>query len=99
MTKHKRGLLAGPKINGRHSSVIASARPFVLAAKLLPEVTRVVIGPITKRTGDGPMRLIFKAVPAGLKVKVIGGRMAQEFYVYTKTPAATEVALREEARC
>ena len=96
MARHKRGLLAGPKINGRHSSVIAAARPFVLAGKLLPEVTRVVIGPITKRAGDGPRRLIFKAVPAGLKVKVIGGKMAQEFYVYTKTPAATEAAIKAE---
>lgn len=97
--KHKRGLLAGPKISGRHSTVIAAARPFVLAAKLMPEVTRVVIGPITKRATTGPARLIFGRVPAGLKAKVIGGRSAQQFYVYTKTPDATGAAIREEIEC
>lgn len=93
---HKRGLLAGPKISGRHSTVTAAAQPFVIAAKLLPDVTRIVIGPITKRAGAGPTRLIFKPVPAGLKAKVIGGRLAQEFYVYTQTPGKTEAAIRAE---
>jgi hypothetical protein len=96
MASPRKSLLAGPKINGRHATVIQAARPFVIAAKLRPEVTRVVIGIITKRSLFGPLRLSFSPVPSGLKVKVLGGKMAQEFYVYTKTPAATESALRAE---
>ena len=44
---HTRGLLKGPKFNGRHSTVIPDAIPAVEAARDCPWVTKIALGVIT----------------------------------------------------
>lgn len=93
---HRKRLLKGPKINSRHSTVIGPAEKVVVAAKLMPEVFRIVIGKISNKGGKGKTRLLFKSIPAGLHLKVIGLRQVQEFYLYTDSPASAERILTQE---
>lgn len=85
----KKGLLAGKKINGNHSTVIEAAREMVLAAKNRPEVRKVVLGVVSK-IGPGKSRVKFKRIQAGLQMTVRGGASMQEFYIYTSDPALTQ---------
>jgi hypothetical protein len=89
MKSHQRGLLAGPKFNGRHTTIIEAAIPIIKQAKKLDSVTKIVVSEI-KKAGQGPTLLRFTHVPAGLKLMVRGQQAVQEFYLYTKVPHLVE---------
>src|SRR5271163_5151182 len=82
---HIRGLLTGPKFNGRHSTVIPSAIPAVEAARDCPHVTKIALGVITPiRAAEEHLK--FTPVSGGLKMQVRGTHAVQVFYVYTTRP-------------
>ena len=79
----QKGLLKGPKFNGKHTTLIAAAQRAVVALRDDPRVTKIVIGMITSRRGR---TTTIKAVPinAGLRVTVVSPQNVQELYVYTE---------------
>ena len=82
---HIKGLLRGPKFNGRHSTVIPSAIPAVEAARDCEHVTKIALGVITPiKTGQEHLK--FSAVSGGLKMQVRGVHEIQVFWVYTTRP-------------
>ena len=82
---HARGLLKGPKFNGRHSTVIPSAIPAVEAARDCPHVTKIALGVITPiRAGEEHLK--FMPVSGGLKMQVRGTAAVQIFWLYTTKP-------------
>jgi hypothetical protein len=92
MADKTRGLLKGPKFNGRHTTVIAAAVPVVQLLRDDPRVTKIVIGVITTRRGNTTN---VKAVPidAGLRITVAAPRNVQELYAYTADPEGVRGAL------
>ncbi len=82
MADTRRGLLKGPKFNGKHTTLIAAAERVVIALRDDPRVTKIVIGVITSRRGRTTS---VKAVPinAGLRVTVVSPQNVQELYAYT----------------
>jgi hypothetical protein len=84
---HIKGLLKGPKFNGRHSTVIPSAIPAVEAARDSPHVSKIALGVIT------PIRaaqehLKFTPGSGGLKMQVRGSHAIQIFWLFTTQPDA-----------
>jgi hypothetical protein len=82
---HIKGLLRGPKFNGRHSTVIPSAIPAVEAARDSEHVTKIALGVITPIKA-GKEHLKFSEVSGGLKMQVRGVNAIQVFWLYTKKP-------------
>ena len=82
---HTKGLLRGPKFNGRHSTVIPSAIPAVEAAKACEHVTKIALGIITP-TKLAEERLKFTSASGGLKMQVRGTHAVQVFWLYTTRP-------------
>jgi hypothetical protein len=82
---HERGLLKGPKFNGRHSTVIPSAIPAVEAARDCAHVTKIALGVITPLK-SGQEHLKFMPVSGGLKMQVRGSFAVQIFWLYTTRP-------------
>jgi hypothetical protein len=82
---HIKGLLRGPKFNGRHSTVIPSAIPAVEAARDSAHVTKIALGVITPiKTGQEHLK--FSAVSGGLKMQVRGVHAIQVFWLYSTSP-------------
>lgn len=75
---HTRGLLKGPKFNGRHSTVIPDAIPAVEAARDCPYVSKIALGVITPLK-SGAEHLKFMPVSGGLKMQVRGAFAVQIF--------------------
>lgn len=96
---HAKGLLRGPKFNGRHSTVIPSAVPAVEAARDCPLVTKIALGVITP-IKPGEERLKFSEASGGLKMQVRGANAVQVFWVYTNRPRETiaEITSKWDAR-
>jgi len=96
---HIRGLLKGPKFNGRHSTVIPDASPAVEAARDCPHVTKIGLGVITP-IRSGPEHLKFTPVSGGLKMQVRGAHAIQVFWLYTTRPDAAieEITRKWQAR-
>jgi hypothetical protein len=88
----QKGLLKGPKFNGKHTTLIAAAQRAVVALRDDPRVTKIVIGMITSRRGR---TTTLKAVPinAGLRVTVVSPQNVQELYVYTDDVAGVQQML------
>ena len=82
---HARGLLKGPKFNGRHSTVIPSAIPALQAARDCSLVTKIALGVITP-IRPGPEHLKFTPATGCLKMQVRGTNAVQTFWVYTTSP-------------
>ena len=82
---HIKGLLRGPKFNGRHSTVIPSAIPAVEAARDCEHVTKIALGVITP-VKKGTELLKFSDVSGGLKMQVRGANAIQIFWLYTTRP-------------
>lgn len=82
MADTRRGLLKGPKFNGKHTTLIAAAERVVVALRDDPRVTKIIIGVITSRRGRTTS---VKAVPinAGLRVTVVSPQNVQELFAYT----------------
>jgi hypothetical protein len=87
MPSHIRGLLKGPKFNGRHSTVIPSAIAAVEAARDCPRVTKIGLGVITP-VKAAQEHLKFTPVSGGLKMQVRGAHAIQVFWLYTTQPEA-----------
>jgi hypothetical protein len=81
----EKGLLKGPKFNGRHSTVIQSAIPAVEAAKACPHVSKISLGLITPSKA-GEERLKFTKATGALKMQVRGTNAVQLFWLYTNRP-------------
>jgi hypothetical protein len=85
---HLKGLLKGPKFNGRHSTVIPSAVPAVEAARDCEHVTKIALGVITPIRA-GQEHLKFLPVSGGrLKMQIRGTNAVQVFWLYTNQPEA-----------
>ncbi len=84
---HARGLLKGPKFNGRHSTVIDSAIPALEAARDSTLVTKIALGVITP-IRVGAEHLKFTPASGCLKMQVRGTNAVQTFWVYTTSPDA-----------
>jgi len=96
---HARGLLKGPKFNGRHSTVIDSAIPAVEAARDSPHVSKIALGVITPIRA-GIEHLKFTPASGCLKMQVRGTTAVQTFWVYTVRPdeAMAEITAKWNAR-
>jgi hypothetical protein len=96
---HARGLLKGPKFNGRHSTVIPDAIPAVEAARDCLCVTKIALGVITPLK-SGPEHLKFMPVSGGLKMQVRGSVAVQIFWLYTTQPqeAIAEITQKWNSR-
>lgn len=92
MAEKTRGLLKGPKFNGRHTTLIDAAVPVVVQLRDDPRVTKIIIGVITSRRGK---TTTIKAVPinAGLKLTIAAPRNVQELYAYTTDPDGVKATL------
>ena len=85
MADKTRGLLKGPKFNGRHTTLIAAAIPIVARLRDDPRVTKIIIGVITSRRGK-TTAVKAQAIDAGLRITVAAPRNVQELYAYTADP-------------
>ena len=94
MADKPKGLLRGSKFNGKHSTLIAPAYPMVELLRDDDRVTKIVIGVIKPRKGNG---ISLKAVPieAGLRLMVSGPSSVQQFYAYTADPEGVKAALEK----
>lgn len=94
MADKPRGLLRGPKFNGKHTTLIAPAFSMVELLRDDDRVTKIVIGVIKPRKGGG---ISLKATPieAGLRIMVSGPSSVQQFYAYTSDPAGVSAALED----
>lgn len=82
-----RGLLKGPKFNGRHSTVINAAVPIVAALRRSDLVTKVVLS-VIRPTKAARRRMKCVEIEAGLRLDVRGPNSVQTFYAYTRHPVA-----------
>jgi hypothetical protein len=99
MAAHAKGLLRGPKFNGRHSTVIDSAVPAVEAARDCKLVTKIALGVITPiRVGQEHLK--FTPASGCLKMQIRGVNAVQTFWVYTTDPdtVVTEITRKWEER-
>lgn len=96
---HIRGLLEGPKFNGRHSTVIPDAIPAVEAARDSPHVSKIALGVITP-LHKGSTHLKFTPTNGGLKMQVRGSHAVQIFWLYSTNPdaAISEITDKWNAR-
>jgi len=92
MADKTRGLLRGPKFNGRHTTLIAAAVPVVELLRDDPRVTKIIIGVITSRRGK---TTAIKALPidAGLRITIAAPRNVQELYAYTSDAEGVRQAI------
>ena len=93
MGEKTRGLLKGPKFNGRHTTLIAAAVPVVSLLKDDPRVTKIVIGVIKTRRGN-TTTIKAMPIPAGLRITVAAPRNVQELFAYTSDPEGIQTALQ-----
>ncbi len=84
---HTKGLLRGPKFNGRHSTLIPSAVAAIEAARDSAHVTKIALGVITPLRVGKP-HLKFNPVSGGLKMQVRGANAVQIIWIYTTEPEA-----------
>ena len=95
MADKTRGLLKGPKFNGRHTTLIAAAIPVVERLRDDPRVTKIVIGVITSRRGK-TTSIKAQPIDAGLRITVAAPRNVQELYAYTNDPEGVKAMLNVE---
>jgi hypothetical protein len=92
MADKPRGLLRGPKFNGKHTTVITPAYPVVELLRDDSRVSKIVIGIISSRRGSG-ISLKAVTIEAGLRITVSGPSSVQQFYAYTADPERVKTAL------
>lgn len=97
MGERTRGLLRGPKFNGRHTTLIDAAVPVVANLRADPRVTKIIIGVIKSRRGS-TTTLKAMPIPAGLRITVSAPRYVQELFAYTTDHQAVRDDL-EALRC
>ena len=83
---HRNGLLKGSKFNGRHTTVIESAMPFVKMLKEAPCVTKISLGVILPATSGGrkggDLKIKALLLTGAVRIKFRGGNSVQEFFVF-----------------
>ncbi len=92
MADKTRGLLRGPKFNGRHTTLIDAAVPVVVRLRDDPRVTKIIIGVIKSRRGN-TTTLKATPIPAGLRITVSAPRYVQELIAYTAEQDAVRAEL------
>lgn len=97
MADKTRGLLKGPKFNGRHTTLIAAAVPVVARLRDDPRVTKIIIGVITSRHGK-TTAIKARTIDAGLKITIASPRNVQELYAYTSDPEGVRELIGAENR-
>ncbi len=94
MGDNPRGLLRGPKFNGKHTTLIAPAQVVVELLRDDSRVTKIVIGIIKPRRGGG-QSIKAVSVEAGLRLTVSGPSSVQQFYAYTSDPEGVKLTLEQ----
>lgn len=94
MADKPRGLLRGPKFNGKHTTLIAPAIPMVELLRDDDRVTKIVIGVIKPRKSTG-ITLKAVTIEAGLRLMLGGPSSIQQFFAYTADPEGVRLALEE----
>ncbi|MDB5082227.1 MAG: hypothetical protein JWP00_4151 [Chloroflexi bacterium] len=94
MADKPRGLLRGPKFNGKHTTLIAPAFQVIELLRDDSRVTKIVIGVIKPRKGSG-VSLKAVTIEAGLRLMVSGPSSVQQFYAYTSEPEAVKIELEK----
>jgi hypothetical protein len=94
MADKPRGLLRGPKFNGKHTTLIDAAYPVVELLRDDSRVTKIVIGVIKPRRGNG-QSIKAVTIEAGLRLMVSGPSSVQQFYAYTIDPEGVKVTLEQ----
>lgn len=89
MSTHSRGLLAGDKFNGNHSTVVKEARGLIKILAASPEVTKITIGVISP-FGASKRRIKFHDTDAGFRMDVYTSDGVQQFHVYTRNRGKTK---------
>jgi hypothetical protein len=92
MADKMRGLLRGPKFNGRHTTLIDAAVPVVAQLRDDPRITKIIIGVIKSRRGN-TTTLKATPIPAGLRITISAPRYVQELFAYTSEPEAVRTDL------
>lgn len=85
MGNHVKGLLAGGKFNGKHSTVIPDAVVAIEAAKACQYVSKISLGVINP-VRPSQRHLKFTPVSGGLKMQIRGIHAVQIIWVYTTEP-------------
>jgi hypothetical protein len=85
MGNHIKGLLAGEKFNGKHSTVIPDAVIAIEAAKVCQYVSKIALGFI-KPIRPSQRHLKFTNTTGCLKMQVRGINAVQIIWVYTTEP-------------
>lgn len=76
--------VAGPKISGRHTTLIDAALDVVEAVNSLDCVTKIVLGIIEQAYGlPVEKRIMIVIIPAGIQVKIRGPKTIQALFIYT----------------
>jgi hypothetical protein len=87
---------SGKKFSKEHTTATDAAVPIVKLAEKLPEVDKIVLGPITQcSSGRGAKALKIKEIPAGLEISVRGGSTAQKLWLYCRDTIETKKRLAE----
>jgi len=92
---HAKGLFRGRKISKKHSTVIKQAEIVVKTAKNCSEVSKIVLGVIT-RIKNGRPRIKFTVIDAGFRVNVRGVNTNQLLFIYTKDLETTKRTITQK---
>lgn len=88
----RRGVVGGTKMSTRHQTYVPGAERVIVTAKSMPEVNKVVLGPI-KPARNGRAVVKCSCVPVGLRLMVRSPRGCQILFVHTKEPSKIANAL------
>jgi len=91
----KKGVLKGPKFNGRHTTYIDAAEPLIVAARDLDCITKITIGPIENTHAHGSHFRIRPQPSGALKLLISGGGASQTLYIHVTDVAMATAALQQ----
>ena len=94
MGTNPRGLLRGPKFNGKHTTLIVPAQTLVELLREDDRVTKIVIGVIKQRKA-GNFSLKAVIIEAGLRLQITGPSSVQQLFAYTADPEAVKADLEK----
>lgn len=94
MGNKTRGLISGPKFNGKHTTLVAAAETVVKVLRDDARVTKIIIGIIKTKRGGG-YSLKATEIMAGLRVVVSTPTNIQELFAYTGEAAAVRDTLEK----
>lgn len=83
---------AGKKFAGSHTTIIEEAAKIIDATEKMPEVSKIVLGPIRNMKGL-KLSVKFTEIGAGWKVVICGKSARQELFFYTDDRAKVQTEL------